>query len=300
MGGLGNQMFQYAFYLKLKNVYEENLKADLSFFCKQNCHNGYELKRIFNIDMPFATVEECYFSGKKCIGEISHSRLLKFAYRIYYNAFLSKHMFPPYSPYHRKDNEYKANGYYEDMFDDIYKYYGGYWQNELYFRDISDLIRDAFVFPKLDSYNLELAKLITAKESVSLHIRRGDYLTAENSVFQNICTPTYYKNAVSYMNSSVANPYYFIFSNDIEWCKNNLNLDNMIFVDWNIGVDSYKDMQLMSLCKHNIIANSSFSWWGAWLNNNPNKVVCAPKRWYNNEDTVYGECPDSWVRIEID
>lgn len=96
-GGLGNQMFQYAFYLKLKNVYEENVKADFSFFCKQNCHNGYELKRIFNIDMPFATVEECYFSGKKCIGEISHNRLLKFAYRIYYNAFLSKHMFPPHA-----------------------------------------------------------------------------------------------------------------------------------------------------------------------------------------------------------
>lgn len=156
------------------------------------------------------------------------------------------------------------------------------------------------MFPKLDPYNLELAKLITAKESVSLHIRRGDYLTAENSIFQNICTPTYYKNAVSYMNSNVVNPYYFIFSNDIEWCKNNLNLDNITFVDWNIGVNSYKDMQLMSLCKHNIIANSSFSWWGAWLNNNPNKVVCVPKRWYNNKATVYGECPDSWVRIEID
>ena len=96
------------------------------------------------------------------------------------------------------------------------------------------------------------------------------------------------------------NPYFFIFSNDIEWCQENIKLENSYYVDWNTGENSYKDMQLMSLCKHNIIPNSTFSWWGAWLNKNPNKIVIAPEKWFNECSNIndLGIVPEKWVKIK--
>ena len=104
--------------------------------------------------------------------------------------------------------------------------------------------------------------------------------------------------AIEVINHNVANPQFFVFSDDIEWCRKIFTRYNIEFVYWNKGENSFRDMQLMSLCKHNIIANSTFSWWGAWLNSNREKIVCAPARFTNVSQKVKGDCPNSWIRID--
>lgn len=152
------------------------------------------------------------------------------------------------------------------------------WQNEQYFSDYESTIREDFAFPTLEanSLNSSLLEKISKTNSISIHVRRGDYLLS--SIHQ----PTsvdYYKNAIELAVGKVTNPSFFVFSDDIAWCQNNLMLPDAHYISHNDGEHSYRDMQLMSNCQHNIIANSSFSWWGAWLNNNPNKLVIAPKVW---------------------
>ena len=178
-------------------------------------------------------------------------------------------------------------------------YYEGYWQNEGNFKKIRKKILDTYSFPEFtDDKNLQLAERLKSVNAASCHVRRGDYLKQPNMC---LCTPEYYAEAIQKMNE-LANPeLYVIFSDDIEWCKENLteligNRD-VVFVDWNKGEQSFRDIQLMTLCKHNIIANSSFSWWGAWLNQNEQKVVVAPERFaaYKiDNDPIW----DSWVRIK--
>ena len=120
------------------------------------------------------------------------------------------------------------------------------------------------------------------ENSVSIHIRRGDYLVCD--LLKNLLPLFYYEAAIKYILEKVESPIFFIFSNDIEWCKNNLKINfPTYYIDWNKGKESFRDMQLMSLCKYNIIANSSFSWWSVWLNNNEEKNIIAPKRWFVDE-----------------
>jgi hypothetical protein len=120
--------------------------------------------------------------------------------------------------------------------------------------------------------------------SISLHVRRGDYKAPQFNSFFGTVPESYYREVVGYMRSNIGDPVYFVFSDDIAWCKSNLDLgDNAVFVDWNSGADSYKDLVMMSCCNHNVIANSTFSWWGAWLNENPSKIIVAPRRWFNLE-----------------
>ncbi|MGK4199417.1 alpha-1,2-fucosyltransferase [Fusobacterium sp. HC1336] len=140
-----------------------------------------------------------------------------------------------------------------------------------------------FKFPVIqDEENIKIKLKIEDTNSVSIHVRRGDYLNSRE--FKNICTLEYYKNAIKYMKDRLENPVFFIFSNDIEWCKENLNIvGEHYYINWNNKKENnFRDMQLMSLCKNNIIANSSFSWWAALLNINKNKIVVAPKKWTNN------------------
>lgn len=103
--------------------------------------------------------------------------------------------------------------------------------------------------------------------------------------------------AIELMHRNIANPYFFVFSDDIEWCRKTFSMGNYEFVYWNKGDSSFRDMQLMSLCKHNIIANSTFSWWGAWLNLNDEKIVCAPVNFTTVSKNVKGDCPNSWIRM---
>ena len=181
-------------------------------------------------------------------------------------------------------------------------YIAGFWQSEYYFKSIEPLLRQEFTFRRpLDKINTETANRINSTNSVSLHIRRGDYVkTSKRSPAHTLCPMEYYQKAIEYIGQHIVNPVYFVFSDDPEWAKANLNIiyPSEIVTD-NIGNQSYVDMQLMSLCRHNIIANSSFSWWGAWLNSNSDKIVVAPKQWFADESMnaqTNDLIPQAWIR----
>lgn len=174
------------------------------------------------------------------------------------------------------------------LFDKKIIYYSGVlYDSNLIEKIYKFLIKD-FEFPKLtDVKNTEILKKIESCNSVSIHIRRGDYLN--HPLFGEICNKEYYRKAIKIIENKVKKPVFFIFSNDIEWVKENIKIDNeSYYIDWNLEEkDSYKDMQLMSRCKHNIIANSSFSWWGALLNTNKEKIVILPKQWIKKKRKKY-------------
>lgn len=286
LGGLGNQMFVYAMYLALTEAHpEEEVLLCRRSYKGYPLHNGYELDSIFGIEAP----------------EASLAQLAKVAYPYYnYKTWqLMRHFFPQ-----RKS---MASGTTQIPFD--YKevtreddtFYDGYWQNEKNFLPIREKVIDTFKFFEFtDEKNLALAEKLKGVRAASCHVRRGDYL---NDPVYGVCNSQYYVGAVTELNQTVNPDMYCIFSDDIEWCKENLvdligRGKEVIFVDWNKGRESYRDMQLMSLCHYNIIANSSFSWWGAWLNNYEDKVVIAPEIWMN-KPLVNDPICDSWKRINV-
>ena len=172
-------------------------------------------------------------------------------------------------------------------------YYDGWWQDKKYFLDTVSEVN--FRLPQLDDTNKKLIELITSSNSVSLHVRRGDYLEPRFvKQYGGICTLDYYKTAIDIAVSKLSDPHFFVFSNDIEWCLNNLSLNNATFVSNNTGINSWIDMYLMSKCKINILANSSFSYWGAMLNKNSN-IVIYPGKWYN--DKTPDIFPNNWIAL---
>lgn len=282
-GGLGNQMFQYAFALYLKNINnDEIIKIDPEGLNHYNLHNGYELDRIFNISLPVAS------KGDKI--------KLYYPFFNYFTFKICKYFLP------------KRKAILEDKKINLKKlqnkksnYFIGYWQKANIPPAIRNIILKEFSFPKFpfNSKNYFLKEKIKNLESVSIHVRRGDY--CNNKSTQGICSIEYYKKAIQDITDKYNVDIFLIFSDDIEWCKIHilpLIEDSLfVFVDWNKKQDSYNDMHLMSLCKHNIIANSSFSWWGAWLNQNTNKIVIAPERWMNNDNDV-SIIPNDWIKIK--
>ncbi|AJI74371.1 glycosyl transferase 11 family protein [Francisella philomiragia subsp. philomiragia ATCC 25015] len=274
-GGLGNQMFQYAFYKSLKNNCID-CYVDIKNYDTYKLHYGFELNRIFkNIDLSFARK----YHKKEVLGKLFSIIPSKFIVKFNKNYILQKN-FAFDKAYFEIDN----------------CYLDGYWQSEKYFKKITKDIYDAFTFEPLDSINFEFLKNIQDYNLVSIHVRRGDYVN--HPLHGGICDLEYYNKAISFIRSKVANVHFLVFSNDILWCKDNLKLDRVTYIDHNRWMDSYKDMHLMSLCKHNIIANSSFSWWGAWLNQNDDKIVIAPSKWFNDDKINQKDiCPNSWVRI---
>ncbi|MEI9933483.1 MAG: alpha-1,2-fucosyltransferase [Ferruginibacter sp.] len=271
-GGLGNQLFQYALYLSYKEKGVKS-KLDKSFFESVHEHNGYELEKVFGLHPDYASTSE----------KITAKAISKF--------FLK----PFNHPYDEKKWGY---GYYNERVANLhFGYLKGYWQTEKYFKAIEEKIKKQFIFPSLtDEENITTLKKITATNSVSIHIRRGDYLHSNRDWAMNI---DYYKNAIQLINQKIQDPYFFIFSDDMNWVKENIILENVVFVDWNKKENSFIDMQLMSACKHNIIANSSFSWWGAWLNANPNKIVIAPDNWVDMQGTR-DVLPEEWIQLPAD
>lgn len=288
-GGLGNQMFQYAVGRKLSLLNKTELKLDLSFLLDRTprpnfTYRDYNLN-IFNLNIEFATQKEI----KPFISYLD-SRIKR---KIYTYLFLGR------------NNKYID----EKQFTcdpDILKltgnlYLDGYWQTEKYFSDIKNILCNDFTIKiPQDKKNQEMTKIIKNTNSVSLHIRRGDYI--ENKQIYNvhgICDLDYYYNCINLFLKKLKNPHFFIFSDDHQWAKENLKLDcPMIFIDHNDASKNYEDLRLMSQCRHNIIANSTFSWWGAWLNQNHHKIVYAPQKWFsdssrNTKDLI----SDQWIKL---
>lgn len=180
-------------------------------------------------------------------------------------------------------------------------YVDGYWQTEKYFKGIESDIRKQFTFKTPPSEkNKQTIERILEKNAVSIHVRRTDFISdaASRSIYS-ACGIPYYKESVRLIADRVSNPHFFVFSDDMDWTKENLKIDfPTTYVDFNNSETNYEDMRLMSLCKHNITANSTFSWWGAWLNEYDKKIVVTPKKWFNSAarsdiDLV----PHGWKKI---
>ncbi|MBC7766806.1 alpha-1,2-fucosyltransferase [Arenimonas sp.] len=169
-----------------------------------------------------------------------------------------------------------------------------YFQSEKYFIEVKDEVLKQFTLKNPMSQNAqEVARNINTN-SVSLHIRRGDYV---NSTHHNLCDLEYYYKALHHIKSQITNPHFFIFSDDIEWAKNNMQVGEATFVS-NSNIPEVEEMILMSLCTHNIISNSTFSWWSAYLNQNPHKIVVAPKQWTNTSTSDKLEIlPKTWIQL---
>lgn len=284
IGGLGNQMFQYAFALSLvKKFPKEDVYIDIHHFHSYQLHNGFELKSIFrNIDLPIATPDLV----KAVSRYIPHYKLSRLVRKLFPNLK---------SEYIESCNYLSSN---EPFLQEYDCYYEGYWQAFPYYKDLQDEIIHAFEFPQPNDYNVKLEANIVSSQSVGIHIRRGDYL--KEKAFKGICELDYYRKAIErLMESDNSLMNFYIFSNDIEWCKKYIQPlvgENKIeYVTGNRGKESYWDMYLMSKCKNLIIANSSFSWWGAFLNKNVDKVY-APSIWVNRNQNMEIHNP-KWILI---
>ncbi|PKI12857.1 alpha-1,2-fucosyltransferase [Colwellia sp. 12G3] len=283
-GGFGNQLFQYAFYLALAKKHQEQVYLDNLDMATYRLHNGYELEGIFKLDANYCTTEQRSIVRKdnNVFTKLLSSLKNKLAINNNYILEPKREHFT----FHEKSFG-EAN---------TAIYYKGYWQHAKYLAGIEVELKANLNFPEFElEQNIELSHYITESSSVSIHVRRGDYV--QHKAFGGICDLSYYQRAVEKINALVENPAFIVFSDDIPWCKENLNLEQAKFVDWNSGDNSYRDMQLMSLCKHNIIANSSFSWWGAWLNANENKKVICPDKWVHYTKAT-GVLPSEWLKVK--
>jgi hypothetical protein len=288
-GGLGNQLFQFAAAYSLARNKGVELKSDLYTYTKHPFRK-YELHH-FNIPLQEASREEVHrFTGDNFLQRYLNK---KSNYLYCPGVFAQPH-------YH----------FYEDFFSlPVPLYLSGYWQSEKYFLSVADPLR-AMINPSTpaDPKNNDLISTIRSCESVAVHIRRTDY--NPGSFFQPMSLD-YYRRALKLMDERISNPCYFIFSDDMGWTRQQLDgLKNATFVDHNKGGDSFKDLLLMSACRHQIIANSTFSWWAAWLNDFPGKTVIAPQTWFHNtwvtkKEPVYPSrfyntkdlLPSSWIRV---
>lgn len=284
-GGLGNQMFQYAFGRSLSIELGEGVLYCLHDYKKNKFHNGFEIQDIFDIHISEASKYEL----KELFGVFGSPRILNFLSRnSFFNVFGSKIL--------NEDTKLLTKNLNKINNSILF----GYWQSDEYFSFAKEVIRSDFTFKKpLNEINSNLIKVIANSNSVSIHIRRGDYLSSgSNGSIHYIQPREYYETAIEILNSKLLNPVYYFFSDDMKWVRENIKSPKQcVYIDHNIGPESYVDMQLMAACKHNIIANSSFSWWGAWLNDNPEKIVIAPKNWFIDKRPTCGLVPSTWINV---
>lgn len=283
-GGMGNQMFQYAF-AKAMEYRGEEVLLDLSAFEQQHTKDTvrpYELTH-FDVNLKTATPKQIK------------------AYTGFFWELISKageHL--PF--FQSKMVIERTHAYHENVLHYHNRYFAGYWQSERYFSEVEEVIRKDFTFQMdglKESDQCLLQKIRSNEETVSIHVRGGDYRTNGNEqLYGGICTKEYYRHAIAYIKTKLSNPTFYVFTNDEEFSREILSdcLEAVVYVEGHGEEDAYLDMFLMSQCRHQIIANSSFSWWGAWLNGNQKKCVIAPKRWQNGTD-VRDIIPDSWIRL---
>lgn len=249
-------------------------------------HNGYELGKIFNVH-PYRGLkvyQRVYIEFVQLLASLNVGFYGRLINMIFKTITVPENFI-----------------YYEDVFDHKKEncLYQGTWQSEKYFLHTTELIKKEFSFKDylLSDYTKSMSSKIISDNSVAIHVRRGDYLNKEYGNGFSGCTDIdYYTRAINYMCAKLGNPHFYVFSDDTEYIRKHFCGYDMVIVDGNKGKDSWQDMYLMSICKHNIIANSSFSWWGAFLNANSDKIVIAPKRWwytFEKDDVV----PEQWLRI---
>jgi hypothetical protein len=276
-GGLGNQMFQYAVAraLALRNGTE--LKIDTHFYAQQHLHR-YEL-HVYPVSCSFVTDDELFRFG------IRNAKKRRF-----YQSFV-----------YRNWKVVKERHFHFDPTIKLLNspvYLAGYWQSERYFHEVGDILRTEFCpSDSLEPHTAQIAADIQAVNAVSVHVRRGDYVINErtNRLF-GTCSLDYYRRAAEFVAERVDSPHFFVFSDEPQWARTHLRFE--FPTTYVIGNSGFRDLQLMSRCRHHIIANSSFSWWGAWLNASPDKIVVAPRAWFNElQHNTQDLIPEAWVRM---
>jgi hypothetical protein len=287
VGGLGNQLFQYAAARRLAIWHNTTFKLDISAF-ESYTRRVYSLYP-FNIQEDFATPEEVVR-----LREPSQGRLRRAVFRL-------KRMLRPYNQ-RTSLREWRLNPYNPNFLrTSAQVYLDGYWQTEKYFVDIADIVRREFTIKYAqDLQNRAVAEEIAATQAVSVHVRRGDYVSdPPTSQVHGVCGLDYYARCVSLIAQKVPSPHFFVFSDDPDWVVQNLHLDYPTTLVSQVDPSkSYEDLRLMSLCRHHIIANSSFSWWGAWLNAKPGKLVFAPQRWFQDTSVDTRDLlPEGWIKV---
>ena len=273
-GGLGNQMFQFAAGYSIAKKNNIDLSLDLSWFKRRQLHNGFELQRVFDI---YSKVS--FLNNQLSFKSINFNEILNKIDKTFY-IFNEPHF------------------HYTSNILNIPRrcFLKGYWQSELYFKDHSEDLKKIFNLNRqLDKKNSLIASEIIHNNSISIHIRRGDFLLKKNFDHY-VDLSEYYLKAIKESSKIFNNPKYFIFTDDPLWVtKNFITNYSHTFVDLNHGTNSFLDMYLMSLCKSNILANSSFSWWGAWLNSKKDKIIYAPKNWFKDKSISTDDLiPNSW------
>jgi hypothetical protein len=285
-GGLGNQLFQYAVGRHLAEIHKTVLKIDLSLFETYKEH-------IYSLS-PFNIQENVALKKEVAVLIIQKQKYLERVIK----RILSKSQKLNLAPNYIKEKDFQFDAHILDMPDDIYL--DGYWQSEKYFSDIASIIHKEFSVksPQIGK-DKDLAEQIGLCNSISLHIRRGSYLQPPYNSFHGLCSLDYYYHGVDYLANKVQNPHFFVFSDDPDWVSKNLMLNYpMTFVNHNSAERDYEDFRLMTQCKHHLIANSTFSWWAAWLCSNPDKIVVAPKKWFKDPNIKTNDLiPPSWYRI---
>lgn len=275
-GGLGNQLQQYALYEKLKSLGKE-VRLDISWFRKQQTEatkRELELQYFPKVTFDICTKEELNIIGNRSLMR----KVLEKIHLIERNLYVEHQMYD------------------EQIFSIDHKILEGYWACEAYYEDILPILREKLVFPK--SKNIEntiIKEKMSSCNSVSIHLRRGDYLEPKNQeLFGGICTKEYYEKALAYMRDKVENPIFFIFSDDPAYAKEKYQGEEFIIVDINHGKESFFDVDLMSCCKHYICANSTFSFWGARLNPKPDKIMIRPLKQKNCDWYVPDKMKKLW------
>ncbi|MDO8493084.1 MAG: alpha-1,2-fucosyltransferase [bacterium] len=292
-GGIGNQLFQYAMgrALTLKNGQE--LKLDTTFYEMGIEKDRYFKLNDFNITQNIATPEDFKKIG---VPNPKNNSLPARLVRKFCRDL------GPYLPLNRRRMIIETTFNFRPEIFNIKKdcYLSGVWQSERYFVEYADQIRQDFQLSVPLSAEAEALKRdITQVNAISLHVRRGDQVHNPHLLQKHgALGGEYYKNAVNHMISKTTLPHLFIFSDEIEWCKENLKFNIPTVYVAGKNLKDYEEMALMSWCKHNIIAKSSFSWWGAWLNANPKKIIVAPaQRFGSDTQTAPDLYPDSWIKI---
>jgi hypothetical protein len=288
-GGLGNQMFQYAAGRALAIRKNTTLKFDLTYLLDRSpalniIFRDYDLDVFPNIQVPVATNKECL--------SLTHTLSNKFLTQVVKKTIGIKSYF--------REKKFSYDSNFKMLPSNVY--IDGFWQSEKYFHDKKETIRRDFAFAPLSlEKNYQLADKINTTNSVCLNVRRGDFVSDPvSSSVLGFKGPEYIHKAVQAIEQRVSNPHFYIFSDDIDWCKEHIRLEHPVtIVDHHQAGRKFADyLQLMSSCKHLIIPNSSFAWWAAWLNSNPDKIVVAPLLWFN--DTTFDTkdlIPDSWIKI---
>lgn len=289
MGGLGNQMFQYAAARTLSIKLKKDIKIDMTFLLHGQkqldiAQRDYELD-IFNIQADIATPQDI----NKCTHLVNK---------------VTDRIFPwfPFNPYVKE----RKNHFESRLLSRKTKciYLNGHWMSERYFVDESEDIRRDFTFKKsIIKPAQEIMSLIRNTNSVCIQVRRGDYVSnATVAKVHGLSSKEYFTKGIEYIESRVRQPYYFIFSDDIEWCVDNFNfLNNVFFVEKEISAYNATNsdvLQLMTLCKHFVISNSTFGWWASWLGSYESKIVLAPLNWFKDPSIDAKDvCPPGWIRL---